>query len=230
MDNTPFEISHTWGDPREPDYRNNARVSFAHYKEGDIHLFFAMYPITPEKGGPVVVEVPAYIRERFGNDWSRCQIAIQRVVDYLKSLNESKVHRKYTDLVVDTSKVPKWLPVQLKLFTEKHTFFIDTLPAAKTFPFVSVGLITAYYKEVLIGVGFNSVAVNWALIAIGITILWLLLSDIGKRWLVYRNPPIFLALHGWTLSDTMSGTFKRYGRRYCITLCFSLLIISESFR
>lgn len=230
MDNTPFEISHTWGDPREPDYRNSARVSFAHYKEGDIHLFFSMYPLAPEKSELVAVEVPSYIRERFGNDWARCQIAIQRVIEYLKSLDESKVHRAYTNLVVDTSKVPKWLPVQIKLIEEKHTFLIDTLPAAMTFPFVAVGLITAYYKGVLIGVGFNSVAMNWTLIAIGITILVMLFSDIGKRWMFYRNPPMFLALHGWTLMDTLTGTVKRYGRRYFVTLCFSLLIISEGLR
>lgn len=225
MVNTSFEISHNWGDPREPDYRNNARVSFAHYKEGDIYLSFSMFPLAPEKVESIVVEVPANIRAMFGNDWARCQIAIQRVVEYLRSQDKLVVHRAYASLVVDTSKVPKWLPVQVKLLKEKHTFLFDTLPTAMAFPFIAVGLATAYYKKGLMGIGFT--AAHETLIAIGGLTLGMLLFDIGKRWMFFRNPPLLLALRGWTLADTLSGTFKRYGRRYFVMLCLSLLIISE---
>ncbi len=223
MVNIPLEISHSWGNPREPEYRNNARVSFVRYKEGENHLYFSMYPLEIEGGKSVVVEVPSDIRAQFGNDWGRCQIAVERVVNFLKSLDESIVHRSYATLVVDTSKVPKWLPVQIKLFEEKHTFLCDSFPTAETSPFIAIGLATICFKEWLIGVGFT--ATNEVLFAIGFVTLGMLLIDIGKRWMFFRNPS-FVVLRGWTLLDKLSGTFKRYGRRYVITLCLSLLIIS----
>lgn len=226
MVNTLFEISHDWGDPREPDYRNNARVSFAIYKEGDIYLSFAMFPLTPANAESIVLEVPANIRAMFGNDWTRCHNAIQRVVEYLKSQDELVVHRAYASLVVDTSKVPKWLPVQVKLLEEKHTFLFDTLPTAIAFPFIAAGLATAYFKNQLMGIGFT--AAHETLIVIGVATLGMLLFDIGKRWMFFfRDPTQLLALRGWTLADKLSGTFERYGRRYFVTLCLSLLIISE---
>ncbi len=201
-------------------------VSFAHYKEGDVHLFFSMYPLKSEGGASVVMEVPANIRISLGNDWSKCEKVIQRVVDYLTTLDDSKFRRKYTDLVIDTSRVPKWFPTQIKLFENSHPFLVDTLPSASTSPLIALGLVIAYQKKFHVLEGLSPEATGWALSAVGISIMGMLFFDIYKRWMFYcRYSPVVLP--SWTMRDTFKGTFKRYGRRYLVTFCLSLLAISE---
>ena len=204
-------------------------VSFARYEEGDVHLYFSMYPLKPDGGTSVVMEVPANIRMSLGNDWSKCEIVIRRVVDYLTTLDESKSHRKYTDLVIDTSRVPKWFPTQIKLFENSHQFLVDTLPSANTSPLIALGLVIAYQKEFRFLGNLSPEATGLALSVVGISIIGMLFSDIYKRWMFYcRHSPVVLRL--WTMRDTLEATFKRYWRRYLVTFCLSLLAISEGLK
>jgi hypothetical protein len=230
MLNKSFEIHHTWGDPREPEYRNGSMVSFAHYKEGNVHLLFSMHQLKSDGISSIVMEIPANIRMSLCNDWSKCEIVIRRVADYLTSLDESKSHRKYSDIVIDTSKVPKWLPTQIKLLEKSYPFLVDSLPTASTSPLIALGLAIGYQKEYHLLGDLSVEATDWAIGAVGTSIMGILFSDIYKRWIFYYRHPLILPSRTWTISDTFAGTFKRYWRRFLVTFCLSLLAISEGLK
>lgn len=231
MSDNLFEINHNWGDPREPSYKNDSKISYAYYKEGDIHLHFKIYEIQSDGVRSVVLETPDNIRLLLNNDWSKCESVIQRVSTYLKGLDKSTVHRDYSHLIVDASKVPKWFPTQIKLLEEKYPFFMDTIPDAKTFPLILLGLIIVLSASRLKLIGLSENAVGMMLMAIGLTTLGMLISDIATRWLsFYRFPSTLKTLYKWNTQFMLQATFKRYHRRYLVTFCFSLLILTEGLR
>ena len=224
-----FQIQHTWGDPREPEYRNGTTVSFAHYKEDGIHLFFSMFPLNPDGSGPFVLEVPRDIRILLGNDWKRCEVAIQRVVEYLEALDESITYRKYSGIVLDTSKVTTWLPTQIKLFEQSHPFLVDSLPDVRTLPFIALGFAIAFQSKFTLFENLGTESLSTALLAVGIVILGILLSDIYTRWAycVLMSRTVF---QSWSTLDILQGMFSRYWRRYLVTLCFSILAICDGLK
>jgi hypothetical protein len=49
MDNT-YEITHSWGDPREPEYHDGLPVSYAIYRDRKVFLYFKIIPIKQHVG------------------------------------------------------------------------------------------------------------------------------------------------------------------------------------
>jgi hypothetical protein len=181
MLNSSFEIHHSWGDPREPEYKNDSKVSYAYYKSGNVHLSFSMYSKKSNGNTSIVMEVPVNIRLLLGNKWSNCETVIQRVVEHLKALDESESHRKYDNIVLDTSKAAKWWPTQIKLFEKNYPFLFDTLPTARTSSLIALGLTTGYQKEYHMIDRLTPEITDWTLFVAGMSIMGILFLDIYKR-------------------------------------------------
>lgn len=224
MSTDSFEIWHSWSLPPDAEYRNGYKVSYAHYKEGGVHTLFTIYPKESINRETMVVEVPANIRILFTNDWRHCKIVIQRVIDYLATIDESTSGIKYKKIVVDTSKVSGWLTAQMALFERDHTFLNDTLPSARTGPFVLLGVVIAFQSKYYPIDILPREAESLVLVLDGMLILSMVLHDIYQRWMCFFDSPLRWLLNRG-LKDIITGTFKRYWRRYLTTICISVLLI-----
>lgn len=227
MSTDSFEISHSWSQPPDAQYRNGYKVSYADYRESGVHIVFTIYPKESTNRETMVLEVPANIRILFANDWRHCKIVIQRVIDYLTTIDESTSGIKYNKIVVDTSKVSGWLTTQMALFERNHTFLNDSLPSARTVPFVVLGLLIAlqiqYYPVNILPRKEEGLL----LVLDGMLILSMLLRDIFERSIFFLSTPfpVLRSMNTSRLRFTVLGTFKRYWRRYLTTFSISLLLI-----
>lgn len=225
-----YNVGHSWGDPREPEYRNGSRVSYAHYSQEGINLYFSIYPHTPDDGASMVMEVPATIRILLNNDWSKCEIVIRRVLEYLESLEASSTGRNYAGIVVDASQVPGWFPTQIALLERNHPFLIDTLPSAKAFPLIVFGAVAVYQYDYFVN-WFGSERIGWVIIASGVLIMGMLFADIYQRWTLCFHPPdVMLLLYKWTFVNSLRCVFSRYWRRFIVTFCISLIILGAGLK
>jgi len=112
----------------------------------------------------------------------------------------------------------------MALFERNHTFLNDTLPSARTVPFVVLGVIIAFQSKYYPVDILPRKEESLMLVLDGMLILSLVLHDIYQRWMFFFCNPSRWILK-WALKDIITGTFKRYWRRYLATFCISVLLI-----
>lgn len=148
-----YKITHDWGNPREPEYRNGLLVSGACYEEGNLCLCFKVVGNRLPHSQDVrwILEVPRNARHILGERWSERSEIFKRVTDYLEQLDFGDdplmADRKYVGLAVDMSKVPGWLPTKLKA-VEKHLAPVSSrLPTMRVFLLFLLGLTIGYINR-----------------------------------------------------------------------------------
>ncbi len=144
-----YKITHGWGNPREPEYRNGLLVSSACYKEGSLHLYFKIVGNRLLHSQEVrwILEVPPNARQVLGERWSERYVVFKRVTDYLERLDTCDdplmAERKYVGLAVDISNVPGWLPTKLKAVNKRLAPLSARLPSIRVFLLFLLGLAIA---------------------------------------------------------------------------------------
>jgi hypothetical protein len=105
-----FNISHDWGDPREPEHRNGLPVLHLLYSENGRGLSFRVFGI--RMNDPTVIdwylEAPQNTRAVLGLRWRERWIIYQRIIDHLVNLKPPERLRSasdYSAIKVDESKI-----------------------------------------------------------------------------------------------------------------------------
>jgi hypothetical protein len=155
MTNTcAFKISHSWGDPREPETQNGLPVSFAFYSENDLHLSFRIFGIQKKDLSSInwYLEAPPNTRATLGRRWQEREMIFQRVMDYLANLEPMDRWRaagsNFTGICVDTSKIVGLVPTVLGLVRKRLTSVqLLYLPNSRTALTLSLGFLCIFVNS-----------------------------------------------------------------------------------
>jgi hypothetical protein len=149
MDNT-YEITHSWGDPREPEYHDGLPVSYAIYRDRKVFLYFKIIPIKQREDDSItlIVEAPAVIRVAVGGSRSKCIEICNRVIKYVNTIDFSTDWRikgaRFTEISLDTSKIPGWLATKVVIFKKHHARLLTCLPTIYPSITLTFGYVTTY--------------------------------------------------------------------------------------
>ncbi|MBU2642073.1 MAG: hypothetical protein KJ889_09735 [Gammaproteobacteria bacterium] len=231
---TTYEVSHSWGDPREPEYKNDLPVSYAHYHEGDIALHFKVVGTRLPDSREVrwVLEAPVNTRKVLGKRWADRAIIFDRVVVYLEGLGDGDLDRKpggkrFANLTVDTSMVPSRLSTVLKEVSNQLSLF---LPSRQIFPLVGLGLAIAYAKQHFhfAWPWLPEKSVSFTLLFLGLVSMLMLAREAERNYRIFKNGLWGLSkmVPNFNLrTETFRVTVKTFGYRYVITFALSVLLI-----
>lgn len=147
-----LEISHNWGDPREPQYNDVGRLAFATCRKGNTSLWLNIIPRKTFSGQVIwVVVAPAGIRN-FANGSFETSIDIcNKVIQYLsqervkKEFQSSK--QETIEFLLDTEDIPsgiRWLPHKMAGIRERNLRLFMLLPEIYAALLLGIGYAIAF--------------------------------------------------------------------------------------
>ena len=231
---TSYEVRHSWGDPREPEYKNDLPVSYASYLEGDIALHLKVVGTRLRDSGEVqwVLEVPENTRKSLGKRWADRATIFNRVVAYLEGLGVGDLERlpgrkRFVDLNVDISLVRGRVSTVLREAANRLRLF---LPSSLTFPFIALGLAIAYTSQrfPFAWLRLPEDSVSLVLVLLGLISMLLLALEAWRSYRIFQGGLWGLSrmMPNFNLRmETLKVVLKTFGYRYVVTLALSLLLI-----
>jgi len=147
-----LEISHNWGDPREPEYNDVGRVAFATCRKDNVSLSLNIFPKKAHNDQIVwVVVAPAGIRN-FANGSFEKSIGICNNV--IKYLSQEQIKKEFqsnkqenVEFVLDTKNIPRgirWLPHKMAGIRERNVRLFMLLPEIYAALILGIGYAIAF--------------------------------------------------------------------------------------
>ncbi|MES2824568.1 MAG: hypothetical protein V4732_13265 [Pseudomonadota bacterium] len=243
MNKESYQIDHSWGDPREPEYKNGYLVISVYYKEEGFQAGFRVYASNESSNGiDWILEAPVCLRKSLGSSWARRTIVFDRVVSYLKQIDRSDNWRimqnkffdapeknLFTNIVVDTSKVKSWLKTRLEALDTKLLPVTYTLPSKNTFPPLAIGFILAYLTKINSAnlVSNTALIISFKILA-GSAIV-LLIRDIANNYKMLSNVFVLGVIKNPSFNwrrKAVTETIKHFGRRYVVTFFLAMFLLT----
>jgi hypothetical protein len=152
-----FEISHNWGDPREPQYNDVGRVAFATCRKGNVSLWLNIIPKKAHSGQIVwVIVAPAGIRNFANGSFEKSIDICNKVIQHLsqepirKEFQSNK--QEPVEFVLDTKNIPRgirWLPYKMAGIRERNVRLFMLLPEIYAALLLGIGYAIAFLDLII---------------------------------------------------------------------------------
>lgn len=232
--NHNYEITHSWGDPRESQYHDDLPVAYVTYRYNGIPLYFKIIPKKQHEDGKILltIEAPATIGEAVGGSGKKCMAICNRVIEYVNSANFSTSwHRRgftINEVSLNTSKIPGWLTTQSRIFRRRHSRLLMRLPTIFPATILICGYLVGYlshFHQVSIP---HNVSVKALLLTLGCVALLRLSIEIHKDYELSKIMLVTARLKNPKLNykwAATKNTVRVYSVRYALTSILSGLLI-----
>ena len=230
-----YEIKHNWGDPREPEFINEHKVSYVHYKEEGIQLYFKVYAKEKTELDEIkwVFQAPKNMREQLDRRWPYRAVIFSRVKSYLKQLDEPYFQYRqvndFSNASADISQIENWYVAQKNIFRKKYPTIIKFLPREKTTLLCVLGLLFLFTKHYFLPIG--SMWISYVLKFIGVLISLFFIKDLKNDFFTFRFLYGMRQLtsgydYFWRVRAIKSQINMNYGR-YLLTIFLIIVFVFQ---
>ncbi|HEY6020797.1 MAG TPA: hypothetical protein VIY48_13145 [Candidatus Paceibacterota bacterium] len=152
-----FEISHNWGNPREPEDNDVGRVAFATCRKGNVSLWFNIIPKKAHSEQIVwVVAAPTGIRNFANGSFEKSIDICNKVIQYLSQEHVRKEFQSNkqepVEFVLDTKNIPRgirWLPHKMAGIRERNVRLFMLLPEIYAASLLGIGYAIAFLSLII---------------------------------------------------------------------------------
>lgn len=231
-----IEISHNWGDPREPEYNDVGRVAFVTCRKGNVSLWFNIIPTKTHSDQIVwVVAAPVGIRNFANGSFEKSIDICNKVIQYL---SQERIRKEFQSnkqepvkFVLDIQNIPRgirWLLHKIAGIRERNVRLFMLLPEVYAASLLGIGYAIAFLGLIIeIDPGRQHILRAATYTAACLTLIRLFaemlndyeLSKFGMSIEKFKNKNLNVR------RAALSITMRAWGVRYVATACLAGLLI-----